>query len=116
MFKPYKRLQKWYDKYNKLYFDGKLPKAEVGLNDELEGTKPNLECYGITVSFTDDDTKTTVVQIHINPELHVTFDQARLTLLHEMVHIFLFPYDKHGKKFHDAMKTLAIKGAMDALW
>lgn len=40
----------------------------------------------------------------------------RMTLLHEMAHMALWPDRKHGKKFTAEMLRLAQLGAFDKLW
>jgi hypothetical protein len=42
--------------------------------------------------------------------------QARIALLHEMVHLKLWPYKNHGPTFHKEMLRLAKLGAFHALW
>jgi len=42
--------------------------------------------------------------------------QANWAVLHEQVHIKLYPYRKHGKRFNQEMLRLAGAGAFDDLW
>jgi predicted metal-dependent hydrolase len=41
---------------------------------------------------------------------------AKMTVLHEMVHVKLAPYLGHGKKFQDEMKRLAEMNAFKGMW
>lgn len=112
-FKPSKRLKNWYRKYNKVYFDNKLPDhVEIGLN-ELENA------YG-TLAFSiwteeDDGLEHNVLQIHIDPRMHAGDEQLHATLLHEMIHVKLLPNKFHGKKFKNELRLLMLKGAFDDL-
>lgn len=111
MVKADKRLQNFYDRANRLYFDGGLPNDTiVSLNDEIK------EKHGLTVGISDDDTKHTFFMIYIHPDMHVTRQQVQMTLLHEMCHVKLYPYMKHGKRFDDEMIRLAVRGAFRDLW
>lgn len=112
MFKPDAVLERWYADYNKRFFDGRLPKdALVGFNPELE---ENI--LGLSIHEEDSDTKHQFHHIHVNPLAHSCKQQIQLTLLHEMAHIAIFPYVKHGKKFNDEMLRLATRGAFNGLW
>lgn len=110
--KPDKRLKTRYDRYNKAYFDGTLPgDTRITFNEEL--SHPH---YGMTICVEDDDTKHLFFDIHINPCMHGGGEQISLTLLHEMAHIKLYPYSKHGKKFDEEMKRLAMRDAFRGIW
>lgn len=113
MFKLDKRLAKLAQRYNKAYFDNMLPQdLIVGWEVELENTKH----YGATICLEDDETKQVTFRVSINSTLKSNYESARLTLLHELVHVKLYPYTKHGKKFNHAMIGLAVKGAFNDLW
>ena len=112
MFKPSSRLQHWYDKYNKLYFDGELDtEAEVGWNDELPE-----DTLGQTLAFTEAEGNHSYFRISISTQLLPFVEITKQTVLHEMVHIKLHPYMKHGKRFNSEMLALAAKGAFNGLW
>jgi hypothetical protein len=56
-------------------------------------------------------------QIRINPSISGWAEIWKLTLLHEMVHVKLWPrHKKHTKKFHSEMLRLAQLGAFNSLW
>jgi hypothetical protein len=114
VFKPDKRLQKWYQRYNRAFFDGQLPSdVQIGWNelDEMYGTL----AASIWTS-EEDGLEHKVLQIHIDPKKHYGPCQWKLTLLHECVHLKLLPWQKHGKRFESEMQLLAIKGAFAGLW
>lgn len=99
------RVQRWYRDYNRKYFGGKLPKhVKIHLTWDhehrgwLEGKAPQ---FGV---------------IHINPECGGHSGYARLTLLHEMVHLEQWPSGHHGERFQERMRALAAAGAMKGIW
>lgn len=113
MFHPDKRLQRWADKYDKLYFDSSLGDVTVGWDDELPA-----KTEGLTIGIQEvDETKLTFFRVGINPSMKEgTTNALLLTLLHELAHVKLYPYMKHGKRFQDEMLRLASRGAMKGLW
>lgn len=116
MFKSDKRLLYWYRKYNKLYFDNKLPTTIlVGWNDEMKADTC-AQHNGVGLELAEDGITLRITVIHLDPKKHVGSTDTRLSLLHEMCHVALFPYDKHGKKFKDEKRRLAMLGALDDLW
>lgn len=113
MFKTDKRLYRLAMQYNKAYFDNSLPQdLIVGWEDELENTRH----YGATISLEDDQTRQVTFRVGINSSLKKNYEGSRFTLLHELVHVKLYPYLWHGKKFNHAMIGLAVKGAFNDLW
>jgi hypothetical protein len=111
MYKSDKRLRKLYARYNKEFFDSELPvEVQVGWNDDPATS------YGFTLCIDDDETDHVAFQIHLNKAIQVSYEQTRLTLLHEMAHVKLHPYTKHGKKFQEEMKRLAGRDAFEGLW
>lgn len=111
MFIASARLKTIYNTYNRKYFDGQLPSETlVGWNDEL-GPKT----FGLNISVADEGNHL-LFTISIDPRKHFSSEQYRLTLLHEMCHIKLYPYMKHGKKFNEEMLRLAVRGALNELW
>lgn len=112
MFKQNNKLQRWYSKYNKEFFDGALPKeVQVGFNDAI----PDDHGVQITVNL-DYPPGHEITQIHLNEESHRSNRQLKMSLLHEMAHIKLHPYSKHGKRFESEMLVLASKGAFKEIW
>jgi len=112
MFKPSKILMRRFNKFNQLYFDGRLPECQVGFDDEL---RPEIlgELFGLTE---EEDTTLKHFQIHIAPRVDQTTEQLLMTLLHEMAHLSLYPHVKHGKKFNAEMLRIANRGGFDGLW
>jgi hypothetical protein len=98
-----RQLVRWYQKYNRLYFDSRLPDAFVW--------------YEVPAgAYADCDIVDGVWRIRINPSLAGWQQLAKFTLLHEQVHIKLHPYRNHGKKFNSEMLKLAEAGAFNDLW
>jgi hypothetical protein len=113
-FKPDKRLQKWYQKYNRLYFDNQLPAGVLVGWDEDEPEAAHI--HGVVFNKKDDGVDMTVACIRLNPNKHVGSIDARQSLLHELCHLKLLPWPHHGKRFNNEMRRLAMLGALDDLW
>jgi hypothetical protein len=114
VFKQDKRLQKWYIKYNRAFFDGQLPSdVQVGFN-ELEGMYGTLAVNIWTSE--EDGLEHSLLQIHIDEKKHFAWDQIKFTLLHEMAHVKLLPIRHHGQRFQEEMKRLAGRDAFKDLW
>lgn len=108
--KPDKRLKTRYDRYNKAYFDGTLPgDTKIILSEDLDK-------YGLTVAIEEEDINHLFFHIYINPKFHYDGRQIAGTLIHEMSHVKLYPYMKHGKKFDEEMKRLAMRDAFRGIW
>jgi SprT-like family len=101
----------WYIESNAKYFGGRLPAGVyiyqlhagvVGATDYLEFSK--------------------LWSIGISPEWNPTPDEARITLYHEMCHIWVATVsdvkelDSHGLIWKGCMRNLAFRGAFDELW
>lgn len=108
MFRQDKRLKRLYLKYNRLYWDNLLPAdAVVGWDDGTEN------CAEVNVLQHEGGAK--VMVIHVNPkEVHSSRDK-HLHLLHEMVHLKLYPYLLHGTRFNEEVRRIASRGALDGL-
>lgn len=100
-----RRLRNWYRNFNRLWFAEGLPEDVDVLYAPVEG------CSGRT--FPEDHD---AFVIRINPQFSVCERMTRLTLLHEMVHVELWPYATHGPRFEARMQELAAAGAMRGLW
>ena len=113
MFKPSRRLQKWYEKYNKLYWDGRLTNVTVGWDSELKGDRE-----GLTISIQEvEDTTCLFHQIHLNENLkEASRNYVLMTLLHELCHVACYPYMKHGRLWQNEMKRIAMNDAFEKLW
>jgi len=101
MRKPRPNLQRWYSNYNHKFFNSALPKdASVGwenMDSRLLGyMQPG--------------------KIRINAKLSNWKQQWRMTLMHEMVHMYLPKRVHHGPRFDAEMRRLASEGAFNGLW
>ena len=97
------QLKRWYQKYNRLYFGGTLPDAFVW--------------YEVPAgAYADCQLVDGVWRVRINPSLAGWPSIARWSLLHEQVHIMLWPNRNHGRKFQAEMLRLAEAGAFKDLW
>jgi predicted SprT family Zn-dependent metalloprotease len=66
--------------------------------------------------FTTEDGELTMIEIRLNPVMRFESKVYKFTLLHEMVHVKLYPYRFHGKKFDQEMLRLACAGAFNSIW
>lgn len=103
--KSHPQLLRLFRKFNTKYFDGKLPEPIIHY-----AHIPEIRCFGVC----EHNGKQFVITI--DPQ-HATSRATRhLTVLHELVHVKLWPSTIHGRKFHDEMLRLANAGALKAVW
>lgn len=109
-FKSDKRLKRFYDKLNKLYYENRLSDdTQVGWNDEIGG-------YGLTIAIDDEETQHKIFMIYVDKKKHFDFRQVLMTIVHEIAHVALYPCMNHRKKFQNELRRLAMLGAFDNLW
>lgn len=97
-------LRRWYREANTRWFEGKLP-------DDVDVLyAPHAGCVGIAGQSGDS------FFIQVNPAYAMDVSIVKLTLLHEMAHVALWPYRTHGPKFQQEMLRLANAGAMNGKW
>lgn len=94
-------LEKAYSRYNRKYFGNGLPKVS-----EVELRWEKIPEMGYQVGY----------EIVINRKDRRRESVWKLTLLHEMVHMYLPDACEHGKKFQKEMLRLARLGAFKGLW
>lgn len=91
---------------------------QVGWNEDEMISGDGAVAESLTVGFTREedgvDFKTGVIQL--DPKQHIGSKDGRLSLLHEMIHVALAPYNKHGKRFTNEKRRLEILGALTELW
>jgi len=105
-----KQLKRWYSKYNRLYFEGKLPDVEIWWEPLSNADGITCPVYEISEGH---------FSIRLDPGIKGFGAYWRTTLLHEMVHVELFKSHsrhQHGKLFQDRMLKLAQDGAFRNLW
>jgi predicted SprT family Zn-dependent metalloprotease len=106
-----RQLKHWYDKYNKLWFNNDLPSHTVLFWEPLPKDAGNT-CPVYEVDHGQ-------FLIKIDPSLKGVPCYFKITLLHEMTHLKLwpkYPRSKHGKVFQNEMQRLANDGAFKQLW
>jgi hypothetical protein len=114
MFKPDRRLTRWYTEYNKQFFENKLP---VGILVGWDIDEPDAaRLHAVIFNKEEDGVDMTTGTIRLDPNKHKGATDARFSLLHEMCHLRLAPWNKHGKRFNNEMRRLAVEGAFDDLW
>lgn len=108
-----KNLQALYRRYNKKYFDGKLP-AEVPVKfvdmstTDQGGLCTTINSEGLTLHV-----------IYLDSTFKDYDNLLKFFLLHECVHIkvpCVEGEDPHGQAFDDEMMRLAFRGAFHGLW
>jgi predicted SprT family Zn-dependent metalloprotease len=87
-------LKRWFNFYNKRYFNSELPANTRLFWSPLTRNHAHMEDY----------------EIHLDPALQLFPKFMRIMLLHEMVHLHN-PRLGHGKKFQDEIERLWIAGA-----
>lgn len=106
-----RQLKHWFDKYNAKHFGGQLP------TDTLIYWEPPSDSYGETCPVYEVEDKKFLIKL--DPALKGVPDYFKILLLHEMVHVKLWPKHpkhQHGQIFQEEMKRLAIEGAFRTLW
>jgi hypothetical protein len=102
-----KDIQGCYDTYNKLYYDGKLPKADVAY-----GPCPirNVQACSYKVNG--------MITVRLIPKYNLAPDTAHFNLLHETCHIAHWDeeLESHGPIFQKCMHRLADLNAFEGLW
>lgn len=99
------QLKRWYRRYNRLYFGGKLPRLTVRFE------KMHLDFLGLSTSIGGK-----WVLIELSKEIKKWPRLARQILLHEMVHVSLPQTVMHGPRFEKQMLRLAKASAFKGLW
>lgn len=98
-----RQLRRWYRELNAKWFDGHLLDVDLLY-------APHQGCSGTA----DQDRVGNIILI--NPAYALDARTVKLTLLHEMAHISLWPYRWHGEKFQEEMQRLAQLGAFKRIW
>jgi hypothetical protein len=120
------RFQRYYDKCNTKYFDGKLPPVKVY-------TAPLLNLTQMSQKKVEEKRKNKdwadagyygFVGLNENEETCIVLDRgtsvfhpliSKQTILHEQIHLELDPYPLHGKQFKKEIRRIASLGALDDL-
>ncbi len=111
MFTPSKRLQKLYERFNRLYFDNELP------HDTLVGWMDFPKHSPLGRNDISDGDGILHHTIYISEFLKPFRGVTKETVLHEMCHIKLYPYGKHDRRRFDAeMLRIASAGALHDIW
>lgn len=87
-----KKLFALYDRYNDKYFGGKLPFVDIAYAEMSEA-------FGYTVQEGKE-----VVIVLIAKDMKNSF--VRMTLLHEMIHVYKGHKMDHGRKFKQIAKEI----------
>jgi hypothetical protein len=99
------QLLRLFRKFNTKYFENELPEPLIQYKHITD-----MKCFGICEKIEDH------FFITIDPQWASTRSFRHITVLHEMVHIAIWPDVRHGKKFQDEMTRLALDGAFKEIW
>lgn len=119
------KLQKLYRQYNDKYFGGTLPVPAVVIWSKKVGDLLGDEdYYAIEVeNIVQSKIIIHVGIIRLNPIIKQFRSITSITLLHEMVHLYLdvtanddHQIEPHGEAFQKEMLRLATEGAFKDLW
>lgn len=96
------RLRRWYLSFNKKFFNGELPL------DTILVWAPGGPAAAYTTSIDGADGKPVQFQITVDPPLVAYPRLTKLLLLHEMIHVKLWPLRlaAHGKRFKAELARL----------
>ena len=105
-------LKSLYNKYNRQFFDGKLPDILVGYATTKQFKKHRVKKGTCAFTSFDNDlhTKPTAIVVHHFDGKSMLYVKA--DLLHEMVHVSK-PRAEHGKVFKKEMSRIISLGAFD---
>lgn len=104
-----KQLKRWFCKYNNQFFDSTLPDVLIYWEPPTASYAEICPVFDTGVGF----------EIKIDPSIKGFHKMWKLTLLHEMCHLKLWPKhprSMHGKLFQEEMKRLANANAFKTLW
>lgn len=89
------KLKRYYKRYNKILFDGKLPSNAVIVWKTLKGRAGQ----------TGVEDGVSIIEMDTQYKKERTI--WRVTLIHEMVHVAVYPYEKHGRRYLDELKRVS---------
>jgi len=102
-------IQRYFNKYNKQYFGGKLPKVKIYLAPKKFKAIASIEEY-------HDDNEKSYYRILISKKaIDCGFRIASIALLHEMTHLSVGLEHEHDKVYQRARRKLLLAGAYDTL-
>jgi len=104
-----KDIQQYFNKYNKQYFGGKLPKVKIYLAPKKFKAIASIDEYR-------DDKNKAYFKIQISRSaMDCGFRIASIALLHEMTHLSVGLEHQHDKVYQRAKRKLILAGAYDDL-
>ena len=105
-------IERRFDEYNEKYFDGVLQKCKISV------TKSKYNAYAFICKYSSK-----VNKIYIANDVYWTDENLKLTLIHEMVHHYVWeimnlnPFFVHGTSFRKVCRMLRKKhGLRVNLW
>lgn len=103
-------LTRLYARYNKKFFDNKLPAESPIVLVDFQGTSDEGWC----VSHAEQGVA--VHTICLDKNLKDRPNVLKNQLLHEMIHVKLHPYGEHDQIFYDEVGRLVLRGALKGIW
>lgn len=107
-----KQLHKVYARFNKKWFDGRLP-AQIAMSFEDMSHTCNA---GLATTYEEPGIR--IHSIHLDSKFQEYDKLLEFFLIHEMAHLAAYPNEKtpHDQAFQDQMHILAARGALKDLW
>jgi len=106
------KLHRTYARFNKKWFDGRLP-AQIAMSfEDMSGTDHSGLCT------TYQAPNLLIHSIHLDSKFQEYDKLLEFFLIHEMAHMAAHPHEKipHDQSFQDQMHILAARGALWDLW
>ncbi len=112
--RPSPEYQKVFDRYNKRYFYGELPPTIVStaLLLKLE-SGPEKKSHGAYAYLANVGKQEYIILDRGTSIFHPILTHQ--SILHESIHLHLWPYKWHGEKYKDEVRRIAALGAFDEL-
>jgi hypothetical protein len=110
-----------YQSDNELYFDNKLPKADV-VGEEPPGDRSAGKVW---LASTEHTPGSHYYKMYISPRYNPYWQDEEGSILHESCHIYVWEQvearggeydDGHNEEWQDCMKSLALKNAFKSIW
>lgn len=108
-----KQLQATYKRFNKRWFDNRLP-AEIAMSYEDMTASPNA---GLCTTYQEPGSPP-IHSLHFDRRFQDCDTLLKFFLIHECCHISAYPREviPHDQSFQNEMIILAFKGALKDLW
>lgn len=97
--------------YNVKYFGNRLPKPEL-----MRFRRVYNGCAECDTQLDPETGQVRCKALNVHPVMKSWTTTVKTALLHEMIHVAVAPYDRHGGPFHRERLRLIRAGALDKLF